>query len=409
MNFRKDYSLLIILFVLVMIYTAVFGNRIVIVLFVMGLLGVTLYIYANVRKTISSEKEQSVNTLLTQLDKTQKESEDTYKRFLSLSKTLGSGLLMINDEGIVSFSNKDFENYFGINLNRLDYNDLNVVPPLFKFVNEAYLLEEHIRRQITYDNKYYDLISTPLFEGDMYAGTLILAHDITQLKTAEKFQKRFTADVSHELRTPLSAIKGFSEIMLRDEKMAQKDKLEFLGLINKESERMEVILNDLMVISKLDRLDYELTLVPQDIKGVILESVSLLQGKLKEKNLTQEIDVESCVFPFDKVKLSQVILNIIKNGINYTDEGFVNVEGFVEDDNYVIKISDSGIGIKKANFDKIFKRFYRVDRARSRDTGGSGLGLSISKNVIHKHGGTIDVHSVLNEGTIFTISIPLKE
>ena len=98
---------------------------------------------------------------------------------------------------------------------------------------------------------------------------------------------------------------------------------------------------------------------------------------------------------------------MIKNAINYTDQGFIKIVGFVKDDNYIINICDSGIGINQENFENIFKRFYRVDKARSRDTGGSGLGLSISKNVVAKHNGSITVHSKINEGTTFRISIPL--
>lgn len=316
---------------------------------------------------------------------------------------------MVTDEGKISFSNKDIENYFGIDLNNRDYKDTVEVKSLYKFINEAYLLEERIRKQIVFEDKYYDLISTPLFDEDMFAGCLILVNDITQIKTAEKYQKRFTADVSHELRTPLAAIKGFSEILLRDESMNPEDRKEFTGLIKKESDRMEIILNDLMIISKMDRLDYEPTLVEYSIKQVIDESVSVLDQKFIQKGLNRTIDVEECRLMIDNIKITQVIINIIKNAINYTDEGFINIRGFVSNNSYIIQISDSGIGIKEKDYDKIFKRFYRVDKARSRDTGGSGLGLSISKNVILKHGGTIEVQSEVNKGSTFTITLPIKK
>jgi len=212
MNFRKDYSSVIALYVLVLIYVILVNDKIVTSILIIGLFAATIVVYNNVRKVISDEKDASVNTLLTRLDKSKKESEETYKRFLSLSKTLGSGVFMVDDNGWITFSNKDVENFFDKDINNMDYGDLLDIPPLHKFVNEAYLLEDHMRRQISVDDKSYDLISTPLYEGDMFAGSLFLVHDITQLKNAEKFQKRFTADVSHELRTPLSAIKGFSEI-----------------------------------------------------------------------------------------------------------------------------------------------------------------------------------------------------
>jgi len=409
MNFRKDYSSVIALYVLVLIYVILVNDKIVTSILIIGLFAATIVVYNNVRKVISDEKDASVNTLLTRLDKSKKESEETYKRFLSLSKTLGSGVFMVDDNGWITFSNKDVENFFDKDINNMDYGDLLDIPPLHKFVNEAYLLEDHMRRQISVDDKSYDLISTPLYEGDMFAGSLFLVHDITQLKNAEKFQKRFTADVSHELRTPLSAIKGFSEILLRDEEIPKENFDEFLGLINKESERMEVILNDLIVISKMDRLDYELELEKLDIKPVIEEAVGMLTKKFEEKKLIMNSDIESCILRFSKVKMSQVIINIVKNAINYTDSGFVNIQGVKENGNYVIRIQDSGIGIKKDKQELIFKRFYRVDKARSRDSGGSGLGLSISKNVILKHKGTISVESKEDNGSTFTIALPIKE
>lgn len=407
MNFRKDYTILIALYAFAILYVALVGDKTVTIIFIMGLFFVTIIIASNIRNTVSKDKKESVISLQNKLEKSKKESEETYKRFLSLSTTLGSGVLMVNDEGKITFSNKDVENYFGIDFNNRDYNDLIEIKRLYNFINKAYLLEEHVRKQIKYEEKYFDLISTPLFEDDMFAGCLILVHDITLVKTAEKFQKQFTADVSHELRTPLSAIKGFSEIILRDENMTEENRLEFMGLINQESERMEIILNDLMVISRLDRLDYELDLKKLNIKQVIQESIGVLEQKFKEKDLKKEVILEDCVFEFDKVKIAQVILNIVKNAINYSDCGFVNVKGYVQDRNYIIKISDSGIGINETNITNIFKRFFRVDKARSRDTGGSGLGLSISKNAIIKHGGTIDVISEENIGSTFIITLPI--
>lgn len=409
MKFIKDYSAVLVVYFLVILYVAVVGNVYVTILFLLILFSINLYIYQSVRNSILKDKEVSVNSLLNKLDKTKKQSEETYKHFLSLSKTIGSGVFMVDVEGDVSFSNKDVENYFGLDMNNINYSEMTVVPQLYKFVNEAYLIEEYMRKLIEFDDRFYELTSTPLFEGDMFGGMLVLVHDITEVKNAVKFQKRFTADVSHELKTPLAAIKGFSEIMMRDTRMAEENRSEFIGLINKESERMEIILSDLMTISKLDRLDYEMEMYEHDIKQVVDEALSVLKTKFDEKNLTKDINVEACNFIFDKFRITQVLLNIMKNAINYTDNGFVNVDGYKKGKNYIIKISDSGIGIKKENYENVFKRFYRVDKARSRDTGGSGLGLSISKNVILKHRGTIFVESEENKGSTFTISLPIKE
>jgi len=408
MKFGKRYSSILVYYIFVLLYIILDGNKYVVSFLVLSLLAITYYVFLNVRDVILGEKDASVSTLLHKLDKTKKETEESYKKFLSLSKTLGSGVFMVDDKGKITFSNKDIKDFFGIDINNKDYKELAKIKPLYKFVNESYLLEKQSRKQITFEDHHFDLISTPLFEGEFFVGMLVLVHDITSLRTAEKFQKQFTADVSHELRTPLSAIKGFSEIMLRDKNMSEQNKQEFLGLINKESERMEIILNDLMVISRLDRLDYELEIVSHDIKQVFDEAISVLSSKITEKSLELEYNVEPCTLELDKFKISQVIMNMIKNAINYTDQGFIKIVGFVKDDNYIINICDSGIGINQENFENIFKRFYRVDKARSRDTGGSGLGLSISKNIILKHSGTISVESTENKGSTFSITLPIK-
>ena len=407
MNIKRDIANISIVYFITLLYVIFIKETIGVSILIVLLYVITVFIYISNKLKQDEEKETSLGVVLQRLDQTQKENEETYKQFLSLSKTLGSGVFMIDDTGKITFSNKDMENYFGINFNKKDYNEISGIKPLFKFVNEAYLTEKPHNKQITYRNSYYDLTSTPLFEKDIFNGTLILVHDITVLKTAEKFQKRFTADVSHELRTPLSAIKGFSEILNRNETMKEEDKTEFIALIQKEAERMEVILSDLLVISKLDRIDYELELQAANIKNIIEESITVLKTKIKDKDLALKTNLEDCILDVNKVKISQVILNLIKNAISYTDEGFIHIDGKKEKGFYIIQISDSGIGIPKDKQEVIFKRFYRVDKARSRDTGGSGLGLSISKNVILKHGGDISVESKVGKGSTFTIKLPI--
>ncbi len=409
MSFKKEYIQVVTSYFVLLLYIIFGDNKAIMAISVFAVGSLTIYILIRISSSLNIEREKSVSSLQTKLAKSKKENEEAYKRFLSLSTTLGSGVFMVDEEGFISFSNKDVENYFGIDISNKDYKELVDIKQLYYFIDETYLLEEYHRKQIKHEEKVYDLISTPLFEGDMYAGCLVLVHDITQLKVAEKFQKRFTADVSHELKTPLSAIKGYSEILQRDQKMDPIHKKEFIDTINEQANKMEAILNDLIVISKLDRIDYEMDLQFHDISDLIKESTNLLQSKILEKELGCIVKVESCKMYFDKVKLSQVIINIVKNAINYTDKGFVNISGKIKNNKYIIKIEDSGIGIKNENLDKIFTRFYRVDTARSRDTGGSGLGLSISKNVVLKHGGKIDVKSVENQGSTFIITLPIKK
>lgn len=408
MNNNSRYMYLVLAYVVVFLYVALVNDSVVTGLMVLGLLVLSLTMMSNIKSMLEQDKEESVLSLKTKLTKTERKSEESYKRFLSLSQTLGSGVFMVDEEGIISFSNKDVENYFEMDLNGKDYNELASIKPLYHFVNTSFLTEERVNEQIKLDENVYDLISTPIFEKDLFVGSLIVVHDITNLKTAQKLQKRFTADVSHELKTPLSAIKGFSEIMLRDEKMSEENRREFVELINTEANRMEIILNDLMIISKLDRLDYELELNEEDIKDVINETANSYKQAVKNKGLELRVEAESCVMAYDKLRIHQLLSNLLRNALNYTDEGSIGIHGYVEEENYIIKVSDTGIGISQKNQERIFTRFYRVDKARSRDTGGSGLGLSISKHVVLKHGGSLSVESEENVGSTFIISLPMK-
>ncbi len=409
MKTKRDILIIISLYLLAILYVILFNDIFGTVVFLIVLAIFHIYGFSGEKEKLHTDKDDSLVRLMSKLKKTKKENEDAYKRFISLTKTFGSGVIMVNEEGIINFTNKDIKEYFNIENVNKDYNSLVKIKPLYKFINQAYLLENSSREQIQYQDKFYDLVSTPIFEDEFFQGCLIIVHDITSLKTAENFQKQFTADVSHELKTPLSSIKGFSEILVHDKEINSKDRDEFITLINKESTRMEAILTDLLIISKMDRLDYELTAKKVNITDLVNENVDSVKYLINKKDIILKVDVDDCDLLIDKNKMGQVILNLVGNAINYTDKGEICIKGKIVGNYYSIKVVDTGIGINKENIDKIFKRFYRVDNARSRENGGSGLGLSICKNVVLKHGGKITVDSVRNQGTTFEVLLPIEK
>lgn len=352
------------------------------------------------------DKDTSVRSLEYRLTKSIQEKEATLEQILSLSDSFSFGLMMLDEEGLVLIANKDMKHYFDIELKGKPYSNLQSISKLHDFVHQSFILESSLRRQIHYKEADYDLISTPLFEKNIFKGCFIIIHDISILKNAEKYQKQFTADVSHELKTPLSTIKGFSEILLRDTDIDVDKRTEFLQLIQDESLRMERLLKDLMIIAQMDRVDYDLDIVATSIDEILDETTRRLAPKIEQKNLTLSKEIEKAIIMVDPYKIQQVFTNLINNAINYTDEGSIYVEGHLDEDVYIIKVSDTGIGIKPSQIDKIFKRFYRVDKTRSRKTGGSGLGLSISKNVVMRHGGNIYVESTPQKGSTFIVELP---
>ncbi|MEC9484628.1 MAG: HAMP domain-containing sensor histidine kinase [Candidatus Izemoplasma sp.] len=378
-------------------------------IFIIGLMIYHIISIQNLNRTLEEDLDTSVRSLQYRLDKSIQEKKATLEQVLSLSDSFSFGLLMVDETGMIQLANKDLKDYFGLDLYHKSYDALKSIEKLHEFVHHSYILESKLRRQIVYNGADYDLIATPLYENKIFKGCFVIIHDITILKNAEKYQKQFTADVSHELKTPLSTIKGFSEILLRDQDIDVDKRNEFLELIQEESLRMERLLKDLMTIAQMDRVDYELELIKTPIHEALNETYTRLNRLMDKKNLSHSITVQPASLLIDPYKIRQVLTNLINNAINYTDQGSIFIEGSVEDENYVIKISDTGIGIEEHNIERIFKRFYRVDKTRSRKTGGSGLGLSISKNVIQRHGGSITVESEIDKGSTFIIRLPLKD
>lgn len=362
------------------------------------------------RVTIDSIHKTKVERLQYELDQMKRASNEVESQLTSLAKIIDSSVILIDEHDIIKQANSQFLNAFDMrDIEGKSYEILKPLRTLYKMINKAYLKEEKTRNQMIYNDIYYDVNITPVFENDYFRGCLVVVHDVTQLKNAETFQKQFTADVSHELKTPLSAIKGISEIIMNNQSMNKDEREDFIKTIYLESTRLETILNDLLIISKMDRLDYELTLEETPIDNIINDVVKLLTPMAKDKGLILTKDIENATLYIDAIKMRQVIMNLIKNAIAYTDEGTVHISGKINHSMYEIKVSDTGIGIPEEEHEKVFKRFYRVDEARSRASGGSGLGLSIIKNVVKKHQGTLSLDSKQDAGSTFTVNLPIHQ
>ncbi len=234
---------------------------------------------------------------------------------------------------------------------------------------------------------------------------------ISRLSQIDSQRKTFVSNVSHELRTPLSSIKILSESLLHNPTAKPELYLEFLIDINTEVDRLNNIINNLLYLVDLERegmkLDYSLTYLNWLIRNV----VAFMRPLAQQKNLTLTFDeLDECQIYIDKERIQQCLINIIANGIKFTPEGgSVTIKLNQERGHVVIEVADTGIGIPAEKLPLIFDRFYRVDLARARSTGGSGLGLSISNQIINLHGGRIEVTSNTHDGTHFFIFLPVLE
>lgn len=235
-------------------------------------------------------------------------------------------------------------------------------------------------------------------------------HMITKMKKLESSRQEFVSNVSHELKTPITSIKVLADSLLMQEDAPVELYREFLTDITEEIERENKIITDLLSLVKLDKKAGDINITSVNINELLELILKRLSPIAKKKNV--ELIYESfrpVIAEVDEVKISLAISNLIENAIKYNnDDGWVRVSLNADHKYFFIKVSDSGIGIPEEAQDFIFERFYRVDKARSRESGGTGLGLAITKNVIQMHRGAIRVHSKEGEGTTFNVRIPLN-
>jgi len=231
---------------------------------------------------------------------------------------------------------------------------------------------------------------------------------IERLESSFKRMTEFTADVSHELKTPICAMKGEAEVLLSKERRNEEYQ-EALAHLIEQFDRMNQMLNDLIFLSKSDSSQIQLRMAPLRL-DLLLNGITHLFKVLAEQKKIDFVvgPLEEVMVKGDEGRLQQLFANLIGNAIKYTQEGSIQITLEEEEETAIIRVKDTGIGIPKEEQEKIFKRFYRVDKSRSRETGGVGLGLSIAEWIAHVHHGRIEVESELNQGSRFTVYLPLK-
>jgi len=239
-------------------------------------------------------------------------------------------------------------------------------------------------------------------EENKVEGVIAVLQDITEQQKLEEMRKEFVANVSHELRTPLTSIKSYAETLLDGEFQNPEVATEFLGVINSEADRMTRLVKDLLELSRLDSNKMKWKMSRVSLTEIVLNSVNKLKIEANNKKQALEFFVvnEPGEINADRDRIEQVVLNIISNSIKYTHEkGIITVCIDNNGKQAIIKVSDTGIGIPKDELTRVFERFFRVDKARSREMGGTGLGLAIAKEIVEAHGGTIMIDSELGKGT----------
>ncbi|MBV8632562.1 MAG: HAMP domain-containing protein [Silvibacterium sp.] len=240
-------------------------------------------------------------------------------------------------------------------------------------------------------------------------GAVAVLHDVTEIERADRMRRDFIANVSHELRTPLTSISGYVETLLEDTMDIPPHAREFLATILKNANRMTRLTEDLLALASVESGDYKVKLQPVSAVTLVHDAIESLTGMVLDSDVSLEsAGACSAVVLADEDALTQVFGNLIENAMKYGKSGKRVLVGAREMDGYVeFSVQDFGPGIGSEHLDRIFERFYRVDKARSRESGGTGLGLAIAKHIVMAHGGTIRVESELGSGATFLFTLPL--
>ncbi|EEL49047.1 hypothetical protein bcere0022_37170 [Bacillus cereus Rock3-44] len=359
---------------------------------------------------------KAINILARNLQEMTLEQEMQQDRLHTLIENMGSGMILIDSRGYISLVNRSYKEIFHVTdeeyLDRLYY-EAFLHAEIIELVEEIFMTEVKVRKQMLLslgiERKHFEVYGAPIIgTNHEWKGIVLVFHDITELKKLEQMRKDFLANVSHELKTPITSIKGFSETLLDGAMENQQFCEHFLHIILKESERMQGLIEDLLDLSKIEQQGFKLNMGTVDMKELLGEIKMVLENKSQEKEISLQVDVLRHVSVIgDPSRLKQIFINLVNNAIVYTPAGGTVSVALLEDEhNAYIKVSDTGIGISTEEIPRIFERFYRVDKARSRNTGGTGLGLSIVKHLVEAHHGTITVDSTVGEGTTFTVALP---
>ncbi|CAH2215389.1 two-component system histidine kinase PnpS [Tepidibacter aestuarii] len=358
------------------------------------------------------------NYLTAKLKNTLDEISSEKSKLNAIINQMGDGLIAVDNEGYIIHVNPTF-------IEMLRINQIDTTKPIYDDMVGKYnenLTLKHIRnKNISQGSEIIKLENNDILranfvyltnEKEEVKGLILVLQDITEHEKLDNMRKEFVANVSHELKTPITTIKSYIETLLdgamEDEEICNS----FLSVIDKESDRMARLVSDLLQLSRMDHKKNNFNSSRFDIDNLIKDIVNKLDISFKEKNHIIKIGLcdKNIMINGDKDRIEQVIQNILTNAIKYTpNNGVISVNIKEEDEQAFISIKDNGIGIPKKDVSRIFERFYRVDKARSRDMGGTGLGLSIAKHIIEQHGGDISVESEVGKGTEFRIKLPVDK
>ncbi len=362
---------------------------------------------------IEEESSDEIAHVATALDKTARKLEDGFNALENSRQTLETllnsmqeAVLAVAQDGRVLWANQRME--------RLLPSGIRLGAPLVQSVRDPEILRsvenalEH--RDVTaahaakiFSGRIFDVTAAPMPGG----GAVAVLHDQTEIERVEKTRRDFIANVSHELRTPLTSIQGYSETLL-DHNNVPEHVREFIEIIRKNATRMARLTEDLLILARVESGEQNFNFQLTTPRELLNDAVQTFQDAAASRGVDISVmNMASSPVSVDRYAIHQVLSNLIDNALKYGDTGKKILVGAGEtEDGVQFYVRDFGSGISSEHLPRLFERFYRVDKARSRESGGTGLGLAIAKHVVHRHGGVIKAESELNHGSVFYFTLP---
>jgi two-component system phosphate regulon sensor histidine kinase PhoR len=353
-----------------------------------------------------------------QIDKLQQEQQQAGHQIQTqqeaLFNSMVEGLLLLDEKGRIQLANRAFTSLFGVTTDIRSRTIMEALR-LHELADVVDFLETQ-KRVLGYElrlagpnERWLQVNGAAIFTsaGQRY-GTILVFHDLTRLKQLERARKEFVANVSHELRTPLSLIKGYVETLLDGAHANPEVANKFLQTIDRNAERLKLLIEDLLTISELESGRVKLNQHAVPLDAVVKKVLDDFKSRAGAKNVNLCQETAGLRVRADSDRLEQVLGNLVDNAIKYgRPEGKVRVGARAVDGGHVeVFVQDDGPGIPAESLGRVFERFYRVDKARSREQGGTGLGLSIVKHIVQSHGGRVWAKSELGHGATFYFTLP---
>ena len=338
----------------------------------------------------------------------------------TILRAMQDGLLVVDKSLRVTLVNQAFRKLFGLP-------EISLGTPLLDIVRDATvdrLIEETLRAgkamqselvradSKTNSERDVEISAVPIKDdAGLTTGAVVLFHDITQLKQTDKVRRDFVANVSHELRTPLSILRGYIETLLDNPQTSDKELSRILRVMERHSKRLGLLVDDLLTLAHLESRSAGLQFSDVQLAELLQSVIRDWEKKLAEKQLKVVVDLspDARTIRADETRLHEVLYNLLDNALKYSREnGEIRLRAAQHGPDIVLSVTDNGIGISKDDLRRIFERFYRADKARSRELGGTGLGLAIVKHIAQLHGGRVEAESELGKGTTIRVILPAR-